>query len=182
MITKQENELSLNESNKKKLSNDPLIKKITSNVNFIIQNKKLSLNNLYNNKNSIIEDPYQIQPLENVNENVILINIVFNSILVFGKKIDERLIQLLNPDLNHAKRIENIKNIIAFSKSLLIKIKNFKDIKTKSFKLSKESLYEIKSLKDHYTVFDIANGCKTLSSTLKCLEEFYIELEKHLAN
>ena len=160
--------------------NDNILKSTLKGLNTFIVKKKLTLNGIWTSKISQ-EDPYSIFPLENTNENLILMNILFNSILVFSKKINEYLILLLNPEIKDSTSDEYVCLISAYSRSLIAKIKNFRDIKTKSFKLSKESLFEIKNLKDQFNLFDIQEGSKLISDITSFLSEFYEELKKHLS-
>lgn len=182
METKLQETQSTSSKNKySKSRQHPLVKKTIQNLNSVIVNKKLSFNNLWTSKINQ-DDPYAIQPLENSNENLILINILFNSILVFSKKINEMLIILLNQELNAVKKLEYVQKISVFSRSLMTKIRNFQEIKSKSFKLSKESLFEIKNLKDHFNMIVMPNGSESISKFAECLDEFYQDLTKHLAN
>lgn len=149
----------------------------------VINQKKLTFNNIWISKLSQ-EDIYMIKPLENSNENLILINILFNSILVFSKRINERLVILTSPTFlsksNKEKEIL-VEEVNKYSNSLICKVINFRVIKNKAFKISKENLFEIKSLKDQVNVFNIQGGSLFFDNLLFYLNDLYEDLVKHLS-
>lgn len=160
---------------------DKLIKSVVETINHIISSKKLTLNGIWSSKITQ-EDPFVISPLDNSNENLILINILFNSILVFSKKITEKMGLIFSAEIKLDAKKEYVQEVCLLSRSLVSKIKNFREIKNKSFKLSKESLFEIKNLKDQFNVLDIQGGSKLITDTSEFLGDFYEEVRKHLAN
>lgn len=158
-----------------------IIKSTLKGLNSYIIKKKLTLNGIWTSKISQ-DDPYTINSLDNPNDNLILVNLLFNSILVFSKKINEYLKLLLDTEIKDELSNEYVSLVSIYSKSLVSKIKNLKEIKNKHFKLSKESLFEIKNLKDQLNLFDIQGGSKLISETTSILNEFYEELKKHLTS
>lgn len=162
---------------------------INNNENYNKMNVKQSVSQSQiessNNNNNELK-LNEIQKLENSNEHLILMNIVFNNIIDRSKRINEKIAYLLNEKIekNDQKLSETARSIFVLSQTLNYKIKNLRIIKNDTFKVSREFINELKNLRDSFNKIYIPPKSVDILGNLSKFtgQSVNIELPKNIIN
>ena len=122
--------------------------------NKLIDNKKLQLNFIWANKITQ-EDLCTPKSLEDSHQNIKLINNIFLSILKHATKINEMFERVLYGENDDYLNQENLITLFITTASLIQKIKNFLEIKTKLFKKEKFLAEPLIKLEKYFGLFKV---------------------------
>ena len=158
-------------------------------LNTLIENKKLQINYIWSNKINQI-DPGIIKSIDDNQKNLILIKNIFNNLIKFTKIINDIFQFIHENEMQNFKLDDNYNNKLSdlafFLASLLHKIRNFLEIKIKSFKISKGMIEPIVILINYFKLFNNLKNNSLISIKLleisDSIQNFYeiIALENNL--
>lgn len=129
----------------------------------LVNLKKLQFNFIWSNK--ITQENLNTPKLfEDVKQNIILNEIILNSIIKFAEKINTLFKEILYSESNE------IDKLTLWTSALIQKMKNLLAVKNKNFSIKKESLKPLIELKQFYQLFQDELIQNELS---KKLDDFY---------
>jgi hypothetical protein len=146
----------------------------------VIDSKKLQFNYIWANKITQ-EELTTPKALEDNIMNLKLVQNTFDLILIISNKINAKFEFLFNiPEVLSEPNEEicnEVYNILRLTSAMIQKCKNFLEIKTKQFKITKESLLSLINLRKYYSTF--VNNIKS-EDLSKRIDEYYQLIQNFL--
>ena len=119
------------------------------NIDKIIENKKLQLNYIWSNKITQ-EDINHPRKLDSNEENLKLMKIILNSVMKIVKKIISLFEDIFDGNFEIFYMEDKAKKLVLLSSALIQKLKNFVDVKTRTFKPEKSFIDDMVKVLDYY--------------------------------
>jgi len=151
-----------------------ILKENETNIEKIIDQKRLQLNYIWANKITQ-EEINQLKKYDSAEEVNKQIKIIVNSISKLAEKINESFIQIFDDKTDFRTMEFKVNKLILYSSSIIQKMKNLNDVKMRNYKLDNEIAENLNKIIKIYRQIKISITEKELSTKFNEIYEGLVE-------